>query len=101
MDKQQLAAAAAVMLAASQGAEIQWKYRRYTGANPWLSIPAPYTWNWAAYEYRVKPETIMARMYLDKSDGYTSIQLQREGERLVADNSSFVRWLTDWIEVEV
>lgn len=57
--------------------------------------------NW---EYRIKPETIEYRvaLYCDgNGPPWARVTNQRNLDKVIERQSEFVRWLTDWIEVEV
>jgi len=62
-------------------------------------------------EFRVKPNTVKYRLYLDGLDGdivdNISISVSSDNNlsktviAVESFNSSFIRWLTDWIELEI
>ncbi len=56
MSADELRAAAAVMVAAADGAEIEWQDRFATGQLRWRAHSAVRGWNWDVYHYRVKPK---------------------------------------------
>jgi hypothetical protein len=87
-----------VIKAWADGHEIQIK----TLTAGWVTTLGP-VWN-ENFEYRVKPKTIKYRVALYKgqvSDNYWAAALQDELQKDTLLHSIFVRWLTDWIEVEV
>lgn len=58
MNKDQLKAAAAVMLAAADGKQIEWRHSPKLRDSTWAPIGfvEDAAWNFHSYEYRVKPE---------------------------------------------
>jgi len=101
MTKEQAAAAAAVMLAFSKGKQIQSKWKL---DSIWEDNPDP-IWDWRYAEYRIKPKIVKYRT------GLFGAEMQHEthwvnsyidtNTAYAAERSLFfVRWLTDWIEVE-
>ena len=92
---------AALIKAWADGATIQFRRTDSKWRNCVKNIPA---WDKAPdAEYRVKPETLKYRVALFKeaigywsdTTAYEETATEWEGLR------TFVRWLTDWIEVEI
>jgi len=86
-----------VIKAWADGAEIQ--YREKGG---WMKCNSP-QW-FEETEYRVKPPTIRYRVALLRYDDgrVTTCNAETEvQEKSLREWHEFVRWLTDWIEVEV
>ena len=56
-------------------------------------------------EYRVKPKTILYRVALCLNKEtlwhFPAICTKKEDEREIELSRHFVRWLTDWVEVEI
>ena len=89
------------------------QYRPAGSDDPWLTMSAPHAtkkmphfYTDGSTEYRRKPETVRYRVAL--MDPVKIGQKQRcfvvetvESETLTATHKGFVRWLTDWVEVEV
>jgi len=101
MNKEELLHAAEVMRAAAAGKEIQYKSKR--GLFDWRSdllSPMACSWDWFSYDYRVRPDTIKYRLALLKDK---TIGTCRNKENLMywENRDDFVRWLTDWVEVEI
>ncbi len=110
MTKDELKKAAAVMLAAAEGKEIQYKYNE-----EWITKPTDkLTFNWWSHTYRVKPNTIKYRLalvhYEHGNDNGTwenktnVICFNTEDQFKTWNNrfgDNFIRFLTDWIEVEI
>lgn len=76
----------------------------------WLDIePAatarklPHFYADGSTEYRLKPVTVRYRVALVEPVGtIATVSVSTlEGERQVAAAKGFIRWLTDWIEVQV
>jgi hypothetical protein len=74
----------------------------------WIDMRERNCPTWANHEYRVKPETIRYRVALFKPDDrypapYTTSIFTTEKMAHIAEHGSpyFVRWLTDWTEVEI
>jgi hypothetical protein len=90
---------AEVIKAWADGAEIQYKDSVYC---LWHTIPDPL---WVeTVEYRVKPETIKYRVALMRDIGgyYTNTYNSGIPEEIIYSSyTHFVKWLTDWVEVEV
>lgn len=88
---------AEVIKAWADGEKIQ-----YHDTKEWVDCPVNPSFS-AWIDYRVKPETLRYRVALLKhTSGYSITSTDDQG--LVAfyqGAPSFVRWLTDWIEVEV
>jgi hypothetical protein len=90
---------AEVIKAWADGASIQCKITDYS--NDWFDCELP-TFSLTRL-YRVKPETIKYRVAL-LEDGRGTLSTATWDERdlgRVNENSRFVKWLTDWVEVEV
>lgn len=91
---------ASMIKAWADGAEMQ--YKTYTGE--WDSTCHP-SWD-SEIEYRVKPEPVKVPyrvgLFRDAISGYYPDLFVMKGCEITAERCpSFVRWLTDWIEVEV
>lgn len=98
---------AAVMLAAAEGKKIQCRREGWVGE--WTAVREP-SWDWTAYDYRVKPAAVKYRVGLFHYNNgcYGSKRFFPHAvlyEEQQGDDrekwGSFVRWLTDWHEVEV
>jgi len=81
----------------ADGAEVQFKYKT-TGL--WTDTKEP---RWVVNtEYRLKPETVKYRLYLYKYQEDLSVVSCVSGRQEIAQAlKGFVRWLSDWQEVEV
>lgn len=98
---------AVVIKAWADGAEIQWR-ERHNGSE-WKSFNNKALPNWHATDcdFRVKPPPEVVRFrvalmrHITPGTGYFTGTANAQGshEALMAD-SNFVRWLTDWQEVE-
>lgn len=79
-----------------------------TGTDVWLDIePAatatktPHLYTDGRAEYRVKPVTVRYRVALmSGAKFWTTTVDDLEEERCLVTGSNFIRWITDWIEVE-
>ena len=84
----------------ADGAKIQ-VWDTYT--NTWACTDNP-VWH-LNKEYRIKPETIQYRISLHKNVNREAYTYSWNNPSYVKDieltSETFVRWLTDWIEVEV
>lgn len=91
-----------VIVAFAKGKQIQFKDEAMVAWEDWPHSYAPAFFN--SSDYRVKPETLRYRVALCKeSDDVLwtiTIDNNRQGTD-VESASYFVRWLTDWVEVEV
>lgn len=84
------------IVAWAEGKQIQVK-----GFQEWFDLKVPPTWN-EDQEYRVKPETSLKyRVALWKDvDTIKVIAIQTpEYAKMFEKYNSFIRWVTDWIEV--
>ncbi len=112
MTNDELRKAAAVMLAAAEGKEIEYLDKKYTNEG-YRSIKSP-NWNWDRFSYRIKPPTIKYRLALvhfeyGHEDGtwsnkpsVLSFENEKQFERWNARyGDNFIRFLTDWIEMEI
>lgn len=103
MKAEELKRMAAVMLAAAEGKEIQCRAKGLSEA--WVGALYP-TWNWYAYDYRVKPTVIKYRVALLKSPRedvptpYAFTYAENECDS-PEKWEGFVKWAGDWKEVEV
>ena len=84
----------------ADGAVIQY---RVSGLFVWTDTTEP---KWRTdNEYRVKPETKKYRVALFKwspeNQPSVSVTDNKEREKTWENLSTFVRWLTDWVEYEV
>lgn len=84
------------------GSSIQY---RPAGTEVWIDIdPAstatktPHLYTDGRAEYRVKPVTVRYRVALMRRGVLVTSTLL--GERSLSENAEFVRWLTDWTEVQ-
>lgn len=86
-----------VIKAWADGAEIQVKV-----SGTWSTIASYPTW-YEDLEYRIKPQTIRYRVALCKYlNQFTTFSAENEIQaNSIVTSPGFVRWLTDWIEVEV
>lgn len=83
----------------ADGAIIQFKSYR---TSEWIDCDSEPSWDMSV-QYRVKPETVRYRVSLHKDYlgcFYTMVSDDSEEENGNRTNQ-FVRWLTDWQEVEV
>ena len=81
----------------ADGAEIQ--YRFHSNA-PWVDKEKP-VWD-LGNEYRIKPKTIRYRNYLWQDPYYKDTKhVGIAREQSTEHQNNFVKWLGDWIEVEV
>ena len=89
---------AALIKAWADGAEIQ---EKSVDHGAWVSVNYPVWYN--SMEYRIKPKTIRYRTYLYFSYGkYTIAVVYTTSEASnCSSHTSFVKWLGDWVEVEV
>ncbi len=74
---------------------------QYFAGGKWRDSLLP---SWSEFDiYRVKPETIRYRVALlkDSAGDRTAIINIESAVFLIESSKLFVRWLTDWIEVEV
>lgn len=46
----------AVMIAYDEGKAIEWRYASHSSTNDTWNVTNDPVWNWADYDYRVKPE---------------------------------------------
>jgi hypothetical protein len=70
----------------------------------WLDLSPSDYHAWTSAEYRVKPETIRYRVALMRHKGGTPFTNSADTEEQVVGwtcSPSFIRRLTDWVEVEV
>lgn len=97
MTPEQLREAAAVMLAASEGKVIQFRLRPIKAKNAWNVLANP-SFEWGAYEYRIKPEPrkVKVAIYVNPADGYTLPIME-------CDIPRFNGWkrVSDIVEIEV
>lgn len=102
MNAEELKRMAAVMLAAAEGKEIQFRNQR---GSCWCSCTNP-VWDWYAYDYRVKPIAIKYRVAVLRFPGssgptpHVCTYLDDQSDPR-EKWSSFVKWAGDWHEVEV
>ncbi|SOD41350.1 hypothetical protein [Nitrosovibrio sp. Nv4] len=92
---------AVVIKAWADGAQIQIKER-----GKWVDYRIDSAPHWVpAMEYRVKPETLRYRVALHKQihfgGFFTGVVSNDDGAVVVEGCATFVRWLTNWVEVEV
>lgn len=80
-----------------------------TGTDVWLDIePAetatktPHLYTDGRAEYRIKPVTVRYRVALVRTGPVLGAHAvsSLEGERGLSTSAGFVRWITDWIEVQ-
>jgi hypothetical protein len=91
---------AEVIKAWADGAVIQF---RYSVDGKWYECLSQPGWDPLA-QFRVKPEPLKYRVALLRGfDGelYTTTSANLSQEETIESYSSFVRWLTDWTEVEI
>lgn len=98
-----------VIKAWADGHAIQWKD---TSNYEWKDLPGSKTPGFLEiYEYRIKPKTIKYRVALYKASShiakhlgsnyyYTGTVLPPNSE-IVEKSKLFVKWVTDWVEVEI
>ena len=86
-----------LIIAWANGEKIQYKEN-----NEWIDRVSPV---WSDFtEYRIKPEVIRYRVALYKQYDVIltcSVVNNEEQEKIMFELNGFVKWLTDWIEVEV
>lgn len=86
-----------VIKAWADGAQVQ-----LLDCNTWRDVPSP-SWN-AEWQYRVKPKTIRYRVALinetDKRIETTTADTDEQA-KCIESWTTFIKWITDWIEVEV
>lgn len=96
MTPEQLREAAAVMIAAADGKQIQMKPRYGIGSDQWSSVNAG--WDWYGNEYRIKPEPrkVKVAIFINPADGYLLPIMQVDWPR-------FEAWkrVSDLVEIEV
>jgi hypothetical protein len=83
----------------ADGAAIQFCHE---GDHVWFDLEHP-TWN-DGCDYRVKPEIKefrLAKMRAESGSECINLYFDRENEKAVERKPIFVKWLTDWQEVEV
>lgn len=70
------------------------------GRGPWMHVDKPH---WSLdQEYRVKPEIIKFRVALCQGSHDRYLMIQEEcDENPESRSCGFIKWLTDWQEVEV
>ena len=87
-----------IIKAWADGAEIQF-FNNFKKA--WEGIPEP-VWS-DEVQYRVKPQTIRYKVGLQKtSDGFDTLTAATEEHASYIEKyPDFIRWITDWIKVEV
>ena len=100
------------IVAWAEGKPIQYKIRNKSVWNDWQdstysNIPS---FN-GDIQFRVKPNTVKYRLYLDGLDGdivdnimiilSSDDNLSETVMKVESFNSTFIRWLTDWIELEI
>ena len=79
----------------------QIEYKRLDGES-WHLAPISPAWN-IDCEYRIKPEPIMARMFVTKNSniGGREVYVQQSNWTIQPELlDEFDRWLTDWVEIE-
>lgn len=79
---------------------VQFKFGHEEGK--WADDPFP-TWE-DCYDFREKPETIryrVALMKLQDGDIFTTTADDDSDEVYKTQGAGFVKWITDWIEVEI
>jgi len=87
-----------LIIAWANGEDIQYSFK----GSEWEDTDSP-CWETNS-EYRIKPEVIRYRVALYKQyDGILtcSVVNNKEQEKKMFELNGFVKWLTDWIEVEV
>jgi len=82
-----------IIIAWADGENIQYKL-----CKKWIDVEWAPSWD-EETEYRIKPEVIRYRVGLFK-DGIEAAENTRQ-ESNWQSTENFVKWLTDWIEVEV
>jgi len=82
-----------LIIAWANGEEIQAKSN-----NTWQFISTP-TW-FDDIEYRIKPEVVRYRVACFKDGSTVTADNNSEVKEYETDRA-FIKWLTDWIEVEV
>jgi hypothetical protein len=102
------------IVAWAEGKTIQCRYNQYKSRD--TSVWKDYTYsNTPSFngdlEFRVKPNTVKYRLYLDGLDGdiidniimivSSDDNLSETVMKVESFNSTFIRWLTDWIELEI
>ena len=88
-----------VIIAWAEGKEVQvWD----EGTNRWYDIKGKFPLFNEDREHRIKPPAKKYRVALFNNNGniYTTTADKPEGVEFYEKNTSFVRWLTDWIEYE-
>ena len=89
---------AALIKAWADGAKIQ--YREH-GDIPWKDTEPAWV---DRYQYRIKPKTVKYRvgLFLNTITGYSpTIVVTKETEKYYSSLPHFVKWISDWQEVEV
>jgi len=106
------------IVAWAEGKPIQLRYKTKTNFTEWKDYNCENIIHFdeihfddADLEFRVKPNTVKYRLYLDGLDGdivdNISISVSSDNNlsktviAVESFNSSFIRWLTDWIELEI
>lgn len=93
-----------LIVAWANGAEIQARETSYFADDDvWMTTKTP-TWC-QTIEYRIKPKTIKYRTYLWKDHlGHCGVYSCTEKQNIDNDyeySAEFIKWLSDWQEVEV
>lgn len=90
---------AEIIKAWADGKQIQWQ----DSVGTWRNVNEQHPIWCTDTAYRVKPETIRYRVALfkDVDEGWTDSANSQETAVRCTSSRFFVRWLTDWIEVEV
>lgn len=94
MNKEQTKEAIAVMQAYVDGKDIEHSF--ITGTGAWYPGDC-LGWRFDKCKYRIKPKTIKYRLALMKSGDLTWVRALAPD----ASREGFIKWLSDWIEIEV
>jgi hypothetical protein len=102
------------IVAWAEGKPIQLRYKTITNFTEWKDFNDEYAvmdFDDVDLEFRVKPNIVKYRLYLDGLDGdivdniimivSSDDNSSKTAIAVESFNSSFIRWLTDWIELEI
>ena len=101
------------IVAWAEGKPIQLRYKTKTNFTEWKDYNCENAIHFddVDLEFRVKPNTVKYRLYLDGLDGdivdnimiilSSDDNLSETVMKVESFNSTFIRWLTDWIELEI
>ena len=91
------------IIAWAKGAEVQFRRPGEFLNAAWRDIQKPTWMDYCEYRVKPKPQHLKYRvaLFLDGETYWTDIAGASVDEQAFQKHPNFVRWLTDWIEVEV